>query len=137
VGAKDSGALRRELDEESRRQWMEFLLASPAPSAPSGPVLCIGHAQPLFEGTLPRLNQAGLVAPCCDTLHLRPAQMAEFLKRSLGTPIPDLRKEERRGPIRKLVAWINDRIEKPPQDDGFGGLAWAAKLKPLYTRNTP
>lgn len=134
MAAKQVSQLRNELDEQSRSQWLQYLRSHPATASSTAPVLCLAHGQALFSGQLPKVNLSGLVAPCCETLHLTSDQFCEILQRNLAAPSQRLDLRQRKGLLRTLFSWFTDLWDKAPEEDSLNGFAWSAKVRPLYTK---
>jgi len=139
VNAKRFSSLRRDIDEGSRKLWRDLLREDATRfSAPGVALRCVEHGEPLVEGELPNVCVPGLVAPCCDLLHLPPGTMADLLDRGLQNHNHSIHSSsrKRRGLLRNISAWFLAKTDKDYElDDGLDGMQWEMKLKPILKPN--
>lgn len=138
IAAAKFGSIRQVLSEGARKQWLAILQADTASFQPTAAPLCIEHGQLLTPGKLPEVGLPGLVAPCCTTLHLAPADLAQLLQRSIAPPrhSPDDLKNKRKPLTVRIVTGILKIFggQEKPLDDGLDDILWESRLLPLLRR---
>jgi hypothetical protein len=126
-------AIRRDVDETSRRIWSGHLAESAKTWSSPVEVPCLEHGHLLREGTLPEIGITGLVSTCCLTLHLPPAILHQLLERGLQVPVPKLNEGSRRGFFYRIAKMIDKHLgSSKPVEDGLDGMLWQVKLNPVY-----
>jgi hypothetical protein len=138
LAANSFGAIRRDVNNEARRTWMNILLEDAKSFASPESPCCIEHGQALTQGTLPNVAVPGLVPSCCTTLHLPPAMLAQLLQRSLASPrvtAKDL-KAKQPGFRARLIEGVLKlfHAEEKEIDDGLDNVIWETRLRPLLER---
>lgn len=137
--ARQTTAFRGELSDKTRELWLKAmkqkaLMASPASAT------CIDHGEPLVQGKLPDYGYEGLVATCCDMLHLTPELTVRLLEHTLEHPFQAPTKQGKHHFffIRLLDKLISKGMgEQAPEEDPLDLIQYNLYFKPILETSNP
>lgn len=126
-------AFRGEISDKTRELWLKALKQKTLMQAPAN-ANCIDHGEPLVQGKLPDYGYDGLVAKCCDMLHLTPELTVRLLEHTLEHPFQAPAKQGKHHFffIRLLDKLISKGMgEQLPEEDPLDLIQYNMLFKPV------
>ncbi|MCL2101504.1 MAG: hypothetical protein FWH22_07310 [Fibromonadales bacterium] len=136
--AAQFAALRRELNDSTKKMWVKKLAQAIPCDSPSAPLKCLEHNVPLAHGEIPNYSFEGLVPSCCDLQHLPPSLMAKILEMGIGSSVTSICglgvSRRKPNPVSEFLGGIVFRFWERSQkntDDGLDRLQYNFKFKDI------
>lgn len=126
-------AFRGEISDKTRELWLKALKQKKLMDLPIS-ANCIDHGEALVQGKLPDYGYEGLVANCCDILHLSPELTVRLLEHTLEHPfqVPAKQGKHHFFFIKLLDKLISKGMgEQQPEDDPLDFIQYNLLFKPI------